>query len=350
MVVSSRHGIGVHALRACATLIPSVCFLLTGAARASAQDLGELARQEQARKQAQGTRPVHVYTNDDLARPHILVPEDAVNFEVSRRKLPPALMLLPPAAEPETADAQEIPLGEVARKYSEQKVEKRKESAQEFHAAGPIYVYTNDDLVRPTILTPEDNARYQAALERPIKAVPKVHEEAAEASLAPPPVPAPAELPLGDLARMAYQQEHPPAPVYAMHRRFQPHPHLAKLVAYRTVRPVRLPPGTESLPAGMTFLASRGEKQPEPPPVQPAPSSAQPQARTREDRLEATASALPTAAVEPSHRVVTLHAGDSLWKLARRYLGHGSQWRALLEANPWIADPSRLRVGTQIRI
>ena len=41
-----------------------------------AQSLGDIARQERERKNDQSQPKTHVYTNDDLQKPHILVPED----------------------------------------------------------------------------------------------------------------------------------------------------------------------------------------------------------------------------------------------------------------------------------
>jgi LysM domain len=52
--------------------------------RATAQDLGEIARQERAKKQnnpAPGT--THIYTNDDVKRQQILTPEDQARFSAT---------------------------------------------------------------------------------------------------------------------------------------------------------------------------------------------------------------------------------------------------------------------------
>ncbi|MBI2818983.1 MAG: LysM peptidoglycan-binding domain-containing protein, partial [Acidobacteria bacterium] len=49
-------------------------------------------------------------------------------------------------------------------------------------------------------------------------------------------------------------------------------------------------------------------------------------------------------------RVVRVSSGDSLWKIARRYLGDGNQWREIASANPEIADPNLIQVGQQIRL
>jgi nucleoid-associated protein YgaU len=48
--------------------------------------------------------------------------------------------------------------------------------------------------------------------------------------------------------------------------------------------------------------------------------------------------------------IVTVQPGDSLWKLARKHLGRGTEWRALLKANPGIEDPTRLKVGSSLLV
>ena len=45
---------------------------------------------------------------------------------------------------------------------------------------------------------------------------------------------------------------------------------------------------------------------------------------------------------------VKVSAGDSLWRLAQRYLGNGLRWRRLALLNPQLADPSRILVGEWI--
>jgi len=49
-------------------------------------------------------------------------------------------------------------------------------------------------------------------------------------------------------------------------------------------------------------------------------------------------------------RRVRVARGDSLWKLAQRYLGSGAQWRELAELNPQIVEPRRLQIGDWIRL
>jgi nucleoid-associated protein YgaU len=71
-----------------------------------AQSLGDIARQERERKKQLPQRELHVYTNEDLTRAHILVPEDQVRALAARKNAPiPAVVASEPAtrALPEVA-------------------------------------------------------------------------------------------------------------------------------------------------------------------------------------------------------------------------------------------------------
>jgi nucleoid-associated protein YgaU len=46
--------------------------------------------------------------------------------------------------------------------------------------------------------------------------------------------------------------------------------------------------------------------------------------------------------------IVTVKAGDSLWKFAASRLGDGHRWQELLTLNPGLRNPDRLEVGSQI--
>ena len=56
------------------------------AAPAYCQSLGDIARQERERKRDQPSHVTHVYDNDDLARPHILLPEDQERVQAAKKK------------------------------------------------------------------------------------------------------------------------------------------------------------------------------------------------------------------------------------------------------------------------
>ncbi|HLZ49138.1 MAG TPA: LysM peptidoglycan-binding domain-containing protein [Candidatus Acidoferrum sp.] len=49
-------------------------------------------------------------------------------------------------------------------------------------------------------------------------------------------------------------------------------------------------------------------------------------------------------------KTVNVQRGDSLWKLAHQWLGQGSRWKELLAANRWIADPEMIREGAQLNL
>jgi len=54
------------------------------------------------------------------------------------------------------------------------------------------------------------------------------------------------------------------------------------------------------------------------------------------------------APVEPEG--VRVKAGDTLWKIAAEYLGRGEKWPELARVNPQFGDPTRLQIGTPVRL
>src|ERR1700722_3832225 len=69
---------------------------------AYSQSLGDIARQERERKREQPSQVTHVYDNDDLARPHILLPEDEKRVQAEKKKRTPTANEAPV----ESADAE----------------------------------------------------------------------------------------------------------------------------------------------------------------------------------------------------------------------------------------------------
>ena len=52
----------------------------------------------------------------------------------------------------------------------------------------------------------------------------------------------------------------------------------------------------------------------------------------------------------PVAKSVTVRKGDTLWGLAREHLGRGAAWECLAEANPELGEPTRLRIGARVEL
>lgn len=94
--------------------------------------------------------------------------------------------------------------------------------------------------------------------------------------------------------------------------------------------------GPAPTPAG-----SNGSNPTQLPPTQPP--SPQPQPRP----------AGPSSVVEPAAPAITEYTvveGDNLFKIARKFLGDGKQWRRIADANASIAKGGQVKVGQKIKI
>jgi nucleoid-associated protein YgaU len=260
---STAARLSLRFLRLCSPGILFVCCAVFGATQCSAQDVADAARQERSQKQSKQKKSKHVYTEQDLKRAQILTPEDRAQVEAKKNQL------APPSAEKsqEAVDAQSLPrdapLGDIARRFREQKETQKLQRSAEFHL--PF-------------------------ADAPVLASPK------------PPV-----MPLGPPVSS-------PAP-----------PHFAPYQPPVKRSPFERPKVFFSAPA--VVMPSR------PPAIRLTPS--QP--------------AAPIAPAAPAKlNVVTVKPGDSLWKLAQQNLGKGLRWHDLLAVNPGIVDANHIVAGSQI--
>lgn len=132
-----------------------LAFMLTlGMAPGCAQSLADVARQAREHQRNLPHPSKHVYTNDDLQRSEILVPEDRREFEADR-KIPASL------ADPKTdvqsagpALPQEIPLGDVARHYRMiERLQEIQQADQTDVLPGKTPALATPTLTRPAIIT-----------------------------------------------------------------------------------------------------------------------------------------------------------------------------------------------------
>lgn len=260
------------------------------AAPCSAQDVADAARQERARKEAQQKKPKHVYTEEDLKRAQILIPED--REQVQAKKIQPVPM--PSEKSLDAVDAEPLPsgapLGDVARQVRRQKDSLELRRAQQF--ALPL-------TEAPVLASPKP-------LLRSLRPVLPRRSPVPPPDKATPPHPVPFRPPVrrSPFSRPRILTSPPPHALSSG-------PELSGPSAPRRAAPLAAGTPRSSI----------------------APT--QPPARTA-----------PKASTKLS--IVTVKRGDSLWKLAQQNLGTGLRWRDLLAVNPHLRDANQIEAGSQI--
>jgi nucleoid-associated protein YgaU len=273
----------------------------------------------------------------------------------------------------------------------------RQERARKEQPKEQKHVYSEDDLGRAKILTPEDEARFAASRKEQIGTAGEQSPTILDANGDLP------QLPLGDIARRyrdAKRATQAPTPFHLPfdepafaspiipvmtparpRQSFSPahpnvapaHPKVVLAPAISSPAPLhRVDPfARRSAPAEPSItgiVPSAPAARPFVSPPAPAPAirhsnlSAKIAAPKVVSPKFAPVPAAPTAVApemaqpsavlntsSPLH-IVTVQPGDSLWKLAQQNLGRGSRWPELLAANPGVLDPTRLAAGTQIGV
>lgn len=201
-------------------------------------------------------------------------------------------------------------LGELARQERE-RIKARRQA--------PARVFTNEDLARPKIL---DGSERGSIAREPVPSSNPLGGADSPAIIPPAGwvVPIwPEGTPLGDIARY-----------YKQRKQQQDAAGQTPVVAA----------ATSPVPAPEPQLAAPQRSEPRLAPAQPSQKPRNVIVAVKAE-LEQGLPAASTILVSP---------GDSLWKLAERYLGNGNQWREIAAANPEIADPNRIFAGQQLRL
>lgn len=301
-----REWLHLRGVRGCVLLI-LMAALMPVVGRA--QDVAEAARQEKARKAAQGARQSHVYTNEDLQKAEILSREESAVVEGRKKNSDGAsastTTTAPPtktvAAATTNDDKEKVgeseSLGEVARRYRREKELRQAERARANLPASQFHL----DVTTPA---------------------------------------------LAEIAPRRVLSGPVTASALSVARSIQPRKSGASAKRDPFLRPE----------LGRMEIAKRPAAMNESKPVS---TNALISGTTAKEIVALNPSGVK-AAVRPGNNgadvlivaprtegIVVVRTGDSLWRLSRQYSGAGAQWREWLAANPGIEE-KRLQPGMKL--
>jgi nucleoid-associated protein YgaU len=350
------------------------------AAPASAQSLGDLARQERERKGDQPHRTVHVYINEDLARPQILVPEDQKRIQV-KKGVPqigePSPKVVSPAGE--QAQFTILPFTRVAGRHLLTQMQRPREvsatvapstSAARLAApslapaplnnvthAAPVQVASTQAHDRPTANDSTD------AVKRPTASVAVL----AAPSLAPAPLNNVSHAAPVQVASTQAPHDRPTAidsadavkrPSTSAARSAAPSLAPAPLNVVSHSAPVQVASTqtqhdkatvtatTDAVKRPSTSAAGLAAPSLAPAPLNVVSHSAPVQVASTQAPHERPTATDSTDAVKR----VRVERGDTLYGIAKVHLGRGEDWPRLAASNPKVTDPTHLPVGTWLRL
>jgi len=334
-----------------------VCAPFSQAQESQSQDVAEAARQQQARKAAPRNVPRHVYTDEDLKKEKILTPDDQAEVAARRQqqKQVPPIQTVEQKPDPAGQESQTESLGEVARRYRREKAEQQAEEASK-----KKYTPFEYELAHPTVASPKSNVA-PAPVIRPNG--PNIDLE----NSVPQPVAPRAHANLGGSSkgRISPFQPRPslvpplglhvnPAPVQPLvvpaPRPMPVIPRAVEQGSNREVRAVQVQVGDSWWKLATQYLGS-GSRWPELRQLNPDAGGSPDLLRAGitirvPEEMHSRADSISRA----GRNQVRVQQGDTLWSLARRYLGRGSAWTTLACLNPKIQNYQRIPVGSLLRL
>jgi len=242
------------------------------------------------------------------------------------------------------------------------------EAARQERAAGRKevpHVYTEEDLKRKKILTPEDQARVEARKKQPS---PTPGQQNAESQ---PADPSQQTESLGGIARRYRREKEAREAEQAAKKNLTPFPYEVPNQPLASPKPdvgpstggpssldLRERPSLSPLPLpGMAPRAKSPRErvspfQPRPLVASPPPANTAP---VNPPVLAPFEYAIPSVGPAPAGRAglrpLEVRRGDSWWKLANRYMGSGTRWQQLRGLNPEVKGPPEwLRPGSIIQV
>jgi nucleoid-associated protein YgaU len=305
------------------------------------QSLGDIARQEQERRKQEPRPSTYVYTNEDLKREQILVPEDRERVLAARRnESAPEIQVqaveVPALPVPNlnvTMPAPELAIVPLATKL-------------EVPASVPSPKTIRVVVKTTVVVHPQPQAHVQ-----PVPSLPAVSFELA--SSAPRrtlqhrdinqtrrivPIEETSSRTTVNFASANVTQAQS-APNRAQHREAK---EAVTLVHFERTKS-RTAPNFPS--ANLLLAASASHRTVQHQEAKPVVTVAGFVKKTTQ-----VTPAIPNQEQAESAATVRVEHGDSLWKLAKEHLGSGTRWRELAEMNPEISNPGLIRVGDMIRL
>ena len=346
--------------RISALIAVTLSFLLFIAVPGGAQTLADAARRERERKKT--AHHLHVYTNEDLAKPKILIPDDEARAGRNGMGADSAgeMQVASAAVKDATTttailETVTIPVSPNDRKRTAVGVIAATPNIQIIDSySGPIVVAPEVAATKPSFpaeasgaaplftprgkialpevnlpqLTPDAFPLFDASSTMNFPGAPAGHVTSVRAASLDPAPAAPVVTPVNEVPLVIGEASHLLLPL----------PSEPAATPAVTTRPARtMPTDAPAIPAPLSPVGTPAADVPLKSPVAPPPKSDNP-------------IQLPDRAFENGTGTVTVQRGDSLWKLAERFLGDGQRWPELAKINPQLANPSLIHPGDPIHL